>query len=652
MHLVLLLGIAQFVLLSLLPGAWLAFGIRMADPPFWVRTLMAAVLSPAVVALQFYALRLSGAGFGTVAGWLVPLNLPALCLVWRRRNELRRPSRRALAAGCLTVVFCAAAMAPRLGSVQLRVYSPHAWVYSTPIYLLERGDLVLESPEMAGTRLSYPPWGQLIHKALCAWHLDSPPALTYAWTNLVWLILLFGLLAAIVAELGGGYAARMAAGLIAVLGVNPVGSCLKHILPKTLTTGSYRITGDLRYDPALDKFYIFSSMPVALGMFAALAYLLVRRKPDSGTLAICAVLASGIGVFYPLLFPPAAALIMAAGAAELVESGSGGLRRYAGLLALSALLTFAHVKFTTVDYGAGLRPVGISSLLELVRKPLEASIALSLPAAAAIYAAYKRLYSRRRALVTLALAGIGSCALHAVFEIPFWQNEYKFIFTAAISIAPLAALGAAGLFSSLTPGRRGAAIAGLALFCTAPLAMHEARLARAARAAKLPAVETDHFHLALAKGERHSALAAALRESVPRNAVIAMVEHSLYYPALTGRSLYAPFGDRGTPGTNLGFDVLLGNLRGYGLRELSERRRVLRALFGPDDDARHAALARIQSLNRPVAIVLEPGDGQLRAWLQRNTPGRAVDRDAFSIWLTPPLNRAFPNERAVASGRP
>jgi hypothetical protein len=647
-----LLGSVQFLLLSVLPGAWVAFGARMSDPPFWVRTLMAAVLSPVIVAVQFYGLRLMGADFGAVADWLVPLNLPALYLIWRKRAEASRPQRRAIVAGVLVIVFCFVAMAPRLSSVRMRLYSSHAWVYTTPSYLLERGDLVLESPEMAGVRLSHPPWGQLVHQTLLSRYLDSPPALAYAWTNLVWLILLCGLLAAIVTELGGGYGARMAAGALAALGVNPVGSYLKHVLPPLLTTGSYRISGDLRYDPALDKYYIFSSMPVALGMFVALAYLLLHRRPGPGTFAIGSVLASGIGIFYPLLFPPAAALIAAAAVADYLASGPRSLRWCVGMLAVSALFTFIHVKFTTVDYGAGLRPVGISSLQELIRKPIEAAIALSVLIASAAFAVRKCLDERRRAVVILVLAGLGSCALHAVFEIPFWQNEYKFIFTAAISIAPLAALGAARLFSNLTFGRRAAAIAGLAVFFTAPAIVQEIQRAGITRRANLPAVDTSGFHLVLSKGEQHATLAQALRECIPGDAVIAMEEYSLYYPALTGRSLYAPYGDMSTPGTNLNFDTLLGNIRGFGLRELNERRQVLRALFGPDDKQRQTALIRIQRLNRPVAIVLGPEDAPLRAWLEKNAMGRAVSQGAFTIWLVPPVNRVSPSVRAAGRGLP
>ena len=56
-------GILGFLVLTLLPGSWVTFGLPLTAMPFWARFLVGCTLSPVIVALQFYAARVLGVSF-------------------------------------------------------------------------------------------------------------------------------------------------------------------------------------------------------------------------------------------------------------------------------------------------------------------------------------------------------------------------------------------------------------------------------------------------------------------------------------------------------------------------------------------------------------------------------------------------------------
>src|SRR3954452_13667351 len=125
------LGVLAFLLLVFAPGAWVTFGLRLFQVPFWARLFTGAMLSPVIVAVQFFCLRSAGLRFETTIFGLVLVNAPALWLI--RKNAGKLPERGAwiLAAAALAVpVIC-------LGEFLLypaaRIFSSHAWVYADPV---------------------------------------------------------------------------------------------------------------------------------------------------------------------------------------------------------------------------------------------------------------------------------------------------------------------------------------------------------------------------------------------------------------------------------------------------------------------------------------------------------------------------------------
>src|SRR5215472_13435840 len=81
------------------------------------------------------------------------------------------------------------------------LYSTHAWMHAAPDYLVANGSLLLEEPCLAGVRLAYP-WVGHVFQAVLSYALDSSPAFSYVWTNLLWIALFYGLFVAFAQEMG------------------------------------------------------------------------------------------------------------------------------------------------------------------------------------------------------------------------------------------------------------------------------------------------------------------------------------------------------------------------------------------------------------------------------------------------------------------
>jgi len=76
-----LLRLNSGVVLLLLPGAWFTFGLPLQPLTCTARLALAGVLSPILIALEFYLLRIAGLPFGPTVWGLVALNLCGLIFV-------------------------------------------------------------------------------------------------------------------------------------------------------------------------------------------------------------------------------------------------------------------------------------------------------------------------------------------------------------------------------------------------------------------------------------------------------------------------------------------------------------------------------------------------------------------------------------------
>ncbi len=639
------LGHSAYLLLLFAPGGWIAFGLPLGLLPFWAKLCVSAMLSPVVVCLEFYVLRLAGATFEQTAILLVLVNLPALFLIWRRRAEFPRISRNRWMALAGALVFCAASLFTIIVYPERRpIGGGHAWTYADSAYAIARGDLIPDDSELAGFRMGYPVWGEGIYIAILCWLAETPPMYGYALAHFTWLVVVFALVAGVVRELGGGNLAQWVSGLWLFFGVNPFGDVLKLSVSGVQALSTLDIWTDPRYAPWVLKYYGRNTMPVVLGMFAALLYVLIRMQRQgrkAETVTVAALLLVGIGVLYPILFPAACGLIGAAAMVEIYETWK--LRRrivgapiliWGGVLAVAAGVTVLELNFLVEGRAAGM-PMHVSSLGGMLRKTLK-SLIVFFPLLLGLMLVGRRCWNAHRCTTGLLLVGaFASAMLHIAFLLPYWNNEYKFIFTAAICLAPFACLATERVVARCGPLATALVLGGIAVVLVAPAAREmldwgvpESGLKRP------PAIDTSSFYLRLQPTEKFAGLCDAARERTPSNAVLVASKTDVHLPTLTARSQYVPPENRTFAGVDQGADALVTKIKGFSYEVLAQRRATLRQFYGDDDSAREKALEEILRLGRPVAVVVQDQAG-LEKWLQLR--GAVVySHDRLSLWLIAP----------------
>ncbi len=631
--------LAAAALAALLPGAWIAFGLRLPGFPFGARLLTAVSLGPVVLPVQLYALRFLGVPFESAAVILAVGNLPALLLIARRGGPTR-PERATAVDLALLLLLCAAVLAPQIASVQARAYTGHAWMYADTSYLSANGDRDLEEAELAGIRLAYP-WAGLVFQGIVSHLAGSPPVVQYIWVNLVWLFLAGCLAAAIVADLGGGRLARAAAAVALFFGVNFTGYALLQAIHASRGEVDIRYLfaqfGDGRFTPWLAKYLFLQQEPFAFALFLALVLVLAREWPQGyagSPAALAGVLLAGLGIVYPILFPAGCA-VAAAGVVGAWLEGRGR-RRGALLLGAASLaaagLAIAHLAFVSRDrFDPAARA---SDGWWMAAKAVSAPIVLA-PLLVGLAVACPGVWRTQRRAAFVLLGGLaGSLVLYIALALGEWRNEYKFIFTAAISAAPFAALA----FGRLSSRRFGPLVLGV---LTAILALPLAQ--KVSRGWPLeglggPPIEAKGFDLKLARGERMGALTEAIRDRTPRSAIVVLDEDpGVHLPTLTRRKLYVPPPqEKPHPGVGEKSEDMLKIIKGYDSRVLQERRGIVAMLFGSvEDAARERALSRVLAIGRPVVVVFaEARYAALARWLEERTGARRVYSDSDgSVWL-------------------
>ena len=184
--------------------------------------------------------------------------------------------------------------------------------------------------------------------------------------------------------------------------------------------------------------------------------------------------------------------------------------------------------------------------------------------------------SRRAEAGMLALLGIGACLMAILVRIPYWDNEYKLVFAAAIALAPLAAMGTERAAAWM--GRRWAVafLAAQAVFLIGPF-VHIFSTPEPDPDHRIPKTDIRSFQLRLDPSEPLAHLCDAIRREVPINGILLLnnVERHYHYPTLTGRSVYVtPPTTVSFTGVNQGMDMLLHLVRGYDEKTVADRIRV------------------------------------------------------------------------------
>jgi hypothetical protein len=648
------LGALGYVLLVFAPGAWITFGLALDGIPFWARLFTGAALSPLIVCVEFYAIRLVGIPFELTAVLLVILNLPAIYFVWKRRIKVVPLHRSDWLVGAAAVVIPIVCMIPVLIHMDERIHSPHSWLHADAVYMFARGDLVLEDPTLAGIRLAYPVWSALVFQAVHSFLVNSPPVSCFVWNNLLLLIVVYGFVAGITKEMGGHKLAQLSSGIWLLLGANPVGWILMKLAPGGM---SHELWGDMRYTPWVSKFLVFSPMPLAIGMMMAMIYLLVRAGPlTKQVLAVICLLFSGIGLLYPLLLPPACGLIGARAIAILPARQN---RRWsipyrewlalAGLLLVAILVTYSEIRFLTSDRHVATSPIFLSAIPSAARKIFESLVATSLFVAGLAFTFRTCWKSKRTATVFLLAGALASYILYAAFNIPYYENEYKFIFAVVMCLAVFPAIAVERIWrewprTKAVPVLTATALLVLATYAHWTYAHWPSPWSERTSGSPRPELKYDaqlktgEFYLQLDPKQTWSGVCSAVRRLTPADSILILNNGAFYYPVFTGRSLYVSALNRIYAGVNHRADDLDADLRGYGWEILAQRRATLADLFNATDSSRRErALAALLALKRPVAIIAEPQHSGLLEWLkQRETASQLYAENGLSLWFIKP----------------
>jgi hypothetical protein len=407
----------------------------------------------------------------------------------------------------------------------------------------------------------------------------------------------------------------------------------------------------MRYTPWVAKFLDFGPMPLALGMLAAMIYLLVRSETLSKQLLLIAgVLLSGVGLLYPLLLPPSCALFGVKALDLLLGKRIPRNILYrqffalAGLILIAVLLTYGEVKFLVSDRHLTASQILLSTLPSAGRKIFKSLIATCLFVGGTAFT-FRRCWKDKRHATALLLGTALICYVsYAVFDIPYYENEYKFIFAVVMCLAVFPAIAVERIWQEWPRTKSTPVLAATAMLLLAAythetwfywLSPWSGSNVQSELHKYDPPLNATEFYLQLDQREKWSGICTAVRRLTPSDSVLVVNNGSFYFPILTARSLFVSAENRNYPGVNHQLDSLDAGLRGYGRQILQRRRAALSEFFNAENnEQRDHALNLFLALKRPLAVIAEPQHSGLSEWLKgKGTAVELYSENGLNLWL-------------------
>lgn len=640
-----LLAIPMFIIFTLLPGAWVAYGFRLDALRWPARLALSGALSPVVLAAQMMALKAVGIRFAFIPLLLLAGNLPALVLIGRAvdKEQSESSSKGALVGSSLFFGILALYLLIPWQLVQnLRSFAWHALWHTDITYALTRNTLLPEEPELAGLTLAYG-WVGHAYWSVLGWSSNLPPTITYAVSNLIWLLFAF-LLAYALAVSGfrlGRPAALMSVGLT-FLGTNALGAVAWTLERDWHWRSEY--LGDIRYTPLLSKYLGFETMPFAFALLLAVALLSVVavQQPVRQLAAPLAITLTGLGLIYPILLPVGCLL---AGALWLLLvtrlDQKAAIYPWPTLLWVAAgvgasvFLSFAFLALVTQDRSTSAIHLSTVEAMGPKLYHLVSALLLFVPALLPLGGA---LIKRNAPVLLLATAGLGTMALYVVADLA--KLEYKYMLAATIVLAPLAADGIDWVLYRLPKVQWGLAFAGvIGLFI-----IHQALILQAGaqipeNLVHAPPLREDRFWVGLGPADVNADWTNAVRILTPEDTILVINKSTIHISPFAGRSLYVPSDIDGTATTGYSVDNRFNLLtwRGYPPQVYEDRLALIQTIYTTTSVAEmRAALAKLLTLQRPVAIHFTP-DIPLYQWLLTEGIGTELFADGKQVvWLLEP----------------
>ncbi len=635
-----------FSVITLLPGAWLAFGLPLGELNWKVRLALGAALSPAILGLQLLALKFGGLNFNQAALVMLIGNLPALILILRRLPPWKMPhwSPALLGGAALLLMLIGYVVIPWATVQNYRPFAWHALWHTDIVYSFTRNTIAPEEPELAGLTLDYG-WLGHAYWAVVGWGSNLPPTVTYAISNLIWLLIAC-LLAYELIRRGLGLqssAAYLGVGLL-FLGTNITGVILWLFAHDMYRWQFY--LGDIRYTPFLSKYLGFETMPFAFALTIGLALicLLGLRQPIKWLPGILTALLTALGLIYPILFP-IGCLLTGGMLLLLVTKLAPNLPAYTGrqLLWIGLGIGFSIASFVVfmlfVTQDRTTSVAHLSTKHEMLAKSFHVLSALAPLGLVALPFTLKFLWQRHAPVLLLTATALSLMAMYVIFNLD--DLEYKYILGATIMLAPLSAAGLDQMFFQKTRLRWAWTLAiPLMLGVTNQALMYQAGAQLPDNRVNAPAINEQAFWLQLAPSEPDAAWTTAVRTETPLDTILVTNNSRIHLGPFVDRSLYLPSDSSGENTTGYSVDNRFNLLewRGYPQALYAQRQQTTATLYATSDkDQLATVLYTLIALDRPVAIHFSDPQAGALLWLKQIGLGTQLFSDPKNVvWLIDP----------------
>ena len=631
------------IVLAILPGSWITYGLRLTGIPSAARIAMAIALSPAVVGLQLVILESMGVPFAESARLLVFLNLPCTILLARRHRNETAPEEAMPWLSLLPAIVLLVAIPVLIWSFipGIRTYTWSSMLQTDIIYTIARDGIPVEEANLAGLSLAY---GWIGHSF---WSVigsigDWAPTTIYPFTNILWIIITFILSYQLGTTGVGLHRATALLGVVLMfLATNLIGIIL--FIVNGYSPGWERYFGDIRYSPFLSKFYAFDTMlwGMALVIALALVYTIALRKRVTPLDGLAAALLVSLGLIYPILFP--AGLILTGGFIFLIlfrlpkdipQYTPGEYIRLGFAIVLSIIVFFIYLKLVTANREAVPFELTSRSYFRYESVRFLGALGPFMIMAVLPSIAYIRLRYGPGLLMVLS-----AMALSAVYLfIDLAQLEYKYVLAATVCLAFLAAAALDPLFRR-QPRRSLAAgnIVVVSLTVINLLLVFKAGAHLPGNLAQGAPLDESSFWIALRPSNTDASWTKAIHAYTPENTVVIARVPGIDLPAVVGRSMYIPSDLKGgsVPGYNLGQRFYLLKQRGYPEKLYDQRVEVVKTLYTSKDETKTIeALHYLKKLGRPVAIHFRDRNKYSLRWLETHRQGNALFSDGQNtVWL-------------------
>lgn len=638
-----LMGIFAAITLTILPGSWILYGLRLSGVPTAARLAMAVALSPSIVGVQLVILESIGIPFAVSAYVLVFLNLPCAILLVRHLRVKGITSNFKSWMPAVPLLAMILAIPILLWSLipGLRTYEWETMLHTDVVYAIARNGVHVEETNLAGLNLAYG-WVGHSYWSIIGWIGDWAPTKIYPFTNTLWIAVTFVLSYQLgKSSLGLHQITALLGVALIFLGTNVVGMVL--LIVTGYSQWWERYFGDIRYTPFLSKFYAFDTMlwGMALLIAMALVYTVALERRVTPLDGLTIALLVGMGLVYPLLFPAGlvlAVLFMLLAIVRLTKDLPGYKRseivRLGLAILFSVIVVWIYLGVMTAD--REIATFALSSRADIRFKAIRFLGAMGpfmMMAALPVVGFIRR---RHGPALLLVLSALAFSAVYPIIDLA--HLEYKYVLAATICLALLAAAAVDPFFQRRprlgwltgTIVAVGLVIINL-LLGFQPVGHIPGNLAQGAQ------LDEGSFWIALSPSEPDSAWTAAIRNDTPIDTVVICRKPGIKISVIVNRSVYVPCDIDGghVPGYNLNQRFYLVQQRGYPANVYEHRVAVVETLFTSKDEASLiGAFHDLKELQRPLAIQFDSPDIYSLHWLETHAVGRSLFSDDENIvWL-------------------